>query len=135
MNKELSFENTKRLLKRKSLVEDRLMQMMYDDTCRSIRDATSQVNKAVYEMAEKQGCSIWDICFSFVPEYSTGNVNFYVDGTDNVFTAENSIKLVPLKLEFEHGPGYWKSKYFQLKKKIQSVLDEEGDKNQRKDED
>ena len=68
MNKELSFENSKRLLERKSLVKDRLMQMMYDDTCRSIRDATSQVNKAVYEMAEKQGCSIWDICFSFVPE-------------------------------------------------------------------
>ena len=135
MNKELSFENSKRLLERKSLVEDRLMQMMYDDTCRSIRDATSQVNKAVYEMAEKQGCSIWDICFSFVPEYSTDNVNFYVDGTDKVFTAAGSIKLVPLKLEFEEVPGYWKGKYFQLKKEIQSVLDEEGDKNQMKDED
>lgn len=85
-------------------------------------------------MAEKQGRSIWDICFSFVPEYSTDNVNFYVDGKDKVFTSANTIKLVPLKLEFEYGPDYWKSKYFQLKKKIQSVMDEEGDKNQMKDE-
>lgn len=123
--KKLSFENTRRLIERKGKVHDIIERSIYDGIYESIKDATSQVNKAVYEMAEKQGCSIWDICFSFVPEYSTDYPKFYIEGTDNVFAAKGQVKLVPLELEFEKGPGYWKNKYLRLKEKMQGLIDEE----------
>ncbi len=123
MNKSLSFENTRRLLERKSKVHDKLMQLVYDGVCDSIKDATNQVNKAVYEMAEKQGVSIWDICFSFVPEYSTEMPKYDYERMEQ-FTVKGVVKLVPLELEFEKGPGYWKNKYLRLKEKMQNIIDE-----------
>lgn len=126
MRKSLSFENTRRLLERKIKVHDRIEQLVYDGICDSIKDATSQVNKAVYEMAEKQGVSIWDICFSFVPEYSTEMPEYDYERMEQ-FTVKGVVKLVPLELEFEKGPGYWKNKYLRLKEKMQNITDEKED--------
>ena len=126
MNKSLSFENTRRLVERKSKVHDRIGQLVYDGICESIKDATSQVNKHVYELAEKQGCSIWDICFSFVPEYSTEMPKYDYERMEQ-FTVKGVVKLVPLELEFEKGPGYWKNKYLRLKEKMQNLIDEKED--------
>lgn len=126
MNKSLSFENTRRLIVRKSKVHDRIEQLVYDGICESIKDATSQVNKQVYELAEKQGCSIWDICFSFVPEYSTEMPEYDYERMEQ-FTVKGVVKLVPLELEFEKGPGYWKNKYLRLKEKMQNLIDEKDD--------
>ena len=128
MNKSLSFENTRRLLERKSQVHDKIEQLMFDGICQSIKEATSQVNKAVYEMAEKEGCSIWDICFNFIPEYSYVEPTFKIEGTkERIIRAEGVVKLVPMELEFEKGPGYWKDKYLWLKEKIQNLIDEKDD--------
>ena len=127
MRKSLSFENTRRLLERKSKVRDKLMNLVYDGICDSIKDATSQVNKQVYEMAEKQGVSIWDICFSFVPEYSTEMPEYDYERMGQ-FTVKGIVKLVPLELEFEKGPGYWKNKYLRLKEKIQNIINEREEK-------
>jgi len=130
MSKKLSFENTRRLLERKSQIHDKLEQLMFDGVCESIKEATSQVNKAVYEMAEKQGCSVWDICFTYFPEYSFVEPAFQIEGTkERIVRAEGIVKLVPFELEFEKGPGYWKDKYLRLKEKMQAVIDEKEEDN------
>lgn len=126
MNKEksLSFENTRRLFERYSKVHDKLTDILFDGLAESVKDATSQVNKAVYEMAEKQGLSLWDICFSFIPESCVTGPATYDRATGQV-SAPGEIRLVPLAFEFEKGPGYWKAKYLRLKEKMQSVINEE----------
>lgn len=124
----VSYENSLRLLERKEQVRVKLEELVCDGVCESIKAATSQVNKAVYEMAEKQGVSIWDICFTFFPEYSFVEPTFKIEGEkQSVIRAEGIVKLVPLELEFEKGPGYWKNKYLRLKEKMQALIDEKED--------
>lgn len=129
--KTLSYENSLRLLERKSQLHTKIEQLVYDGICESIKGATHQVNKAVYEMAEEQGVSIWDICFNYFPEYSHVVPKFkdfkIKEDEQSVTTVEGVIKLVPLILELEKGPGYWKDKYLRLKEKMQNLLDEKED--------
>lgn len=126
--KTTSYENSLRLLERKSQLHTKIEQLVYDGICESIKDATRQVNKAVYEMAEEQGVSIWDICFNYFPEYShvvPKFKDFKIKGDEqSVTSVEGVIKLVPFVLELEKGPGYWKDKYLRLKEKMQNIIDE-----------
>ena len=127
MNKKLSFENTKRLLDRGMMVNDKIHELVYDGVCESIKQATREVNKAVYEMAEKSGVSVWEICFHFIPEYGP-HIEFKKDGDEvNGYTMQTDVKLVPVELELEKGPDYWEAKYLQLKEKMQKLLDENED--------
>ena len=120
----VSYENSIRLLERKEQVREKLNELVYDGVCESIKAATSQVNKAVYEMAEKKGCSIWYICFTFYPEYSFVEPKFKIEGKEqSVIRAEGIVKLVPLELQLDKGPGYWKNKYLRLKEKMQELID------------
>ena len=132
MGKKLSFDDTLRLMDRKRQVHDRLEKLVFDNVFDSIKEANDKVNKAVYEMAERNGCSIWDICFSFVPEYSFVEPQLKIEGRDDFFIrAEGFVKLVPLELELTKGPDYWEAKYNQLKAEMQAVIDgkeeEDGD--------
>lgn len=132
MNKKtLSFENSRRLMDRMSLVDNNLHDIInrhiYEGIDEAYKDVTKQANKAVYEMAEKQGVSIWSICLRFVPEYDEKCV-YKEDGIGSPgYTFEVSVKLVPVELEFEKGPGYWKDKYLRLKEKMQNIIDEKDD--------
>lgn len=61
----------------------------------------SELNKQVYEMAEQQGVSIWDICFRYVPqiEYDYGGPQKNASGYRFICTAR--AKLVPLRMSFD----------------------------------
>ena len=110
------------------MVDSKIRQLLYDGVCESIKEATSQVNKAVFEMAEKEGCSIWDICFHFIPEYSYVTPQFKeLEKHTPVIQTEGYVRLVPLELEFEKGPGYWKNKYYRLKEKMREIIDDKND--------
>lgn len=125
--KKLSFENTRRLMERQSLVYKNLRDIankhIYEGIDEAYKGAMKQANKAVYEMAEKQGVSIWDICLRFVPE-SDEKCVYKEDGIGSPgYTFEVGVKLVPIEFEFEKGPGYWKNKYLRLKEKMQDLID------------
>lgn len=124
----LSYENSKRLLglscHMQSAIED-LIRNGYD---KSREKVTSEVNKAIFELAEKRKCSIYDICFHCMPverEFKTK-----IDKSDprgQRYTISSEIQLVPIEFEFEQGPGYWKGKYFRLKQKLQELIDNKED--------
>lgn len=106
----LSFPDSKKLLdealKRTHAMEN-LTTEMWADTREQIVKAT---NKLVYETADKKGMSIYDLCFRTIPDFDGENIT-----------------LVPLKFDFTHDGGYWKKKYFNLKKKMQEVIDNKED--------
>ena len=95
---------------------------------KSREKVTSDVNKAIYEMAEKQKCSIYDICFHFAPVESEVRTEYdNKDPLNQRYTMISKIQLVPIEFEFEQGPGYWKGKYFRLKEKLQELIDNKED--------
>lgn len=116
-------------MERLSLVDKNLHEIirtnLYESIDEAYKDVTKQANKAVYEMAEKQGVSIWSICLRFVPEIDEKCV-YKEDGPGSPgYTFEVGVKLVPIELEFEKGPGYWKDKYLRLKEKMRNLIDED----------
>ena len=95
---------------------------------KSREKVTSDVNKAIYEMAEERKCSIYDICFHFAPVESEVRTEYdNKDPLNQRYTMISKIQLVPIEFEFEQGPGYWKGKYFRLKEKLQELIDNKED--------
>jgi len=120
----LSYENSKRLLDLSCRMQSSIEDLIRDDYDKYREKVTSDVNKLIYEMAEKKKCSIYDICFHFMPVED--NVITERD-PKNGYTISSEIKLVPIEFEFEQGPGYWKGKYFRLKQKLQELVDNKED--------
>lgn len=124
----LSYENSKRLLGLGCHMHSAINDLITNGYDKSREKITSDVNKAIYEMAEKRKCSIYDICFHFMPvesEFRTDIDN--KDPLNSRYTISSEIKLVPIEFEFEQGPGYWKGKYFRLKQKLQELIDNKED--------
>lgn len=124
----LSYENSKRLLGLSCHMHSSINDLIVNGYDKSREKVTSDVNKAIYEMAEKRKCSIYDICFHFMPVESEFRTD--IDNKNPLnqrYTISSEIKLVPIEFEFEQGPGYWKGKYFRLKQKLQELIDNKED--------
>lgn len=126
MKRKLSFENAHRLIEQGIKINDIIRESVFREIYENESKAIQDVNKAVYEMAQKQGISIWDVCFHFIPEFRYPEVDMdYFDPRNVTYTAKTVIDLVPVEFELEKGPDYWEEKYSKLKLKMQAVLDDE----------
>ncbi|UKK61137.1 hypothetical protein L6468_08975 [Prevotella communis] len=127
----LSFLDSVRLTERERRIHDELARAIFDGFVEDQKTITHEVNKALYEFAEKNGMNLYDLCYECVP--SVQPVDMRVSGMD-IFrpqrTTEYEIKLIPLKYEFSKDGGYWKEKYFALKKKMQALIDDKDDDEQ-----
>ena len=124
----LSYENSKRLLGISCHMQSSINDLIMNGYDKSREKVISDVNKAIYEMAEKQKCSIYDICFHFAPVESEVRTEYdNKDPLNQRYTMSSKIQLVPIEFEFEQGPGYWKGKYFRLKQKLQELIDNKED--------
>ena len=124
----MSAANGKKMLARQDQIESALAYYEECGFAESKKEMTSKCNKALYDMAEKQGISLWDLCFSVVPRWN--EVDSDVDMSDPLnitFNADYRLDLVPLEIDFEHGPDYWEVKYRQLKSKIEKLISEKED--------
>ena len=111
-----SLEKTRAI---RSLVE----QMMYENE----KEATKAVNALLIQAAEETGQSLYDICFHTVPVVKPVELDMkdYKDmcglGVDLNFRQE--VRLEPVKFDLIHDGGYWKNKYFALKKAMKELID------------
>lgn len=118
----VSFENSKRILSRAFEMNKTINDMVYDGIFESRREADRRLNKMIFDLAEEKGVSIYDICFNFIPEYM--HLPHIRSGClEQRCEMETEVRLVPMPFDFEHGPGYWKGKYYNLKKKVQEIID------------
>ena len=126
----ISFENKKRMEARRTKVAETLLraageQQMADHTAQLISEIVRQqrihLNKQVYELAERQGVSIYDICLQYMPQMSEPQYYHTGDGT---VTYEQHIRLVPMPFEPDKGPDYWKEKYRRLKERMQELIND-----------
>lgn len=125
----MSATNGERMLARQKRIASDLAYYVERGFAESKKEMTSKCNKALYDLAEKRGISLWDLCFSVVPRWN--EVESDVDTSDPLnitFNADYRLDLVPLEIDFEHGPDYWEVKYRQLKSKIEKLIREQEDK-------
>lgn len=129
----ISFENKKRMEARRVKVDETLLQaaevqQMADHTAQLIseimRQQRSHLNKQVYDLSERQGVSIYDICLQYMPQMSEPQFSHADDGT---VTYERDIRLVPIPFEPDKGTDYWKDKYFRLKERMQELINDKED--------
>ena len=122
MERKLSYPDSLKLLE-ESIKKDRAInclmeQMLYD----SKEQAIKAVNKLLIEEAEKTGMSLYDLCFHTVPEntYSKPIIKGPLDSQSFEFKQE--VRLVPVVFDLIHDGGYWRGKYFELKKELQDII-------------
>lgn len=124
----MSAADGEKMLARQNQIASDLEYYMERGFAESKKEMTSKCNKALYDMAEKRGINLWDLCFSVVPRWSPIESN--VDTSDPLnptFNVDYRLDLVPLEIDFEHGPDYWEMKYHQLKSKIEKLINEQED--------
>ncbi len=124
----MSAANGEKMLVRQDQIASDLAYYVERGFAESKKEMTSKCNKALYDLAEERGISLWDLCFSVVPRWN--QVESDVDTSDPLnitFNADYRLDLVPLEIDFEHGPDYWEVKYRQLKSKIEKLISEKED--------
>ncbi|MBQ6097888.1 MAG: hypothetical protein IJK99_09095 [Bacteroidales bacterium] len=124
MAKKLTFENSRRVLERKRLVDSKIQDIIFADLCRTEEEVKNAINECLIENAKKLGMSLYDICFTTVPEVYIPAPKI-VDAKNLAMEKEYNIciRLTPIEFELEKGPGYWKNKYLRLKEKVRDVID------------
>ena len=129
----ISFENMKRMEARRAKVDETLQQRAEMLTLHAaneqliseiMRQQRSHLNKQVYELAERQGVSIYDICLQYMPQMSEPQ---FSHGDDGTVTYEQDIRLVPMPFEPDKGPDYWQNKYCRLKERMQELINDKED--------
>ena len=90
------------------------------------RELTRQANKALYELAEKRGKSLWSLCYEVMPNWKIVDRGFEPSAGGNVVGAnmEWGLELIPLRIDWQRGEGYWEKKYKDLKEQLQKLLEE-----------
>lgn len=126
----ISFENMKRMEARRAKVDETLQQRAEMLTLHAaneqflseiMRQQRSHLNKQVYDLAERQGVSIYDICLQYMPQMSEPQFSHADDGT---VTYEQDIRLVPMPFEPDKGTDYWKEKYRRLRERMQELIND-----------
>lgn len=121
----MSAANGEKMLARRDQIASDLEYYVERGFAESKKEMTSKCNKALYDLAEERGISLWDLCFSVVPRWNQVESGFDMsDPTNITFNADYRLDLVPLEIDFEHGPDYWEVKYRQLKSKIEKLISE-----------
>lgn len=124
----VDYLNSKKIIARTVETSRKIDDIVHHQICKTRDEATRRVNKLVYEMAEEQGISVYDICFRTMPDYEF--VNKFEPGTDKDVMrciGEMRVVLRPLEFDFEKNGSYWKKKYFRLKEKMQELINNKDD--------
>lgn len=119
-------ENGAKMLKAEenisSLIEHMSKQMNVDR-----REMTQRANKALFDLAEKRGMSLWSLCYQVAPNWKPVDRPQMEELKDRLginITMEWELELIPLRIDWQHGEGYWEKKYKDLKEQLKKLAEE-----------
>lgn len=83
-----------------------------------------QANKALYDLAERADRNLWDLCFHVMPhwEETKSGIEEHPDGIGMTINAQYQLELIPMRVDWEHGEGYWEKKYKELKEQLRQLI-------------
>lgn len=114
--KKLSFPDSIKLIKEAIKKEKAIDELVLNNVCEEREAAVKAVNKLLFDIAEKQNVSLYTLCFNTIPNYKR-------EWNMEKNMIEWAITIDPIPFDFEHDGGYWKNKYYELKKQIQEIID------------
>lgn len=127
----MSPENGKKMLKLQERLEGELKEYLIHHADKQEADLICRANTTLYNLAQSRGISLWKLCFEVMPHYevSESKVAGNQQGDDIIFTQDidYDLHLVPIVIDWEHGPSYWEKKYRDLKERVKELLKEEKD--------
>lgn len=87
----------------------------------------SRVNMTLYNLAQSHGISLWKLCFEIMPQWEVSDqkLEASAQGGDVTLKIDYDMHLVPIVIDWEHGPSYWEKKYRELKERVAGFLNEE----------
>lgn len=120
----LSYENSKRFLERQKLIDKQFEKLLCQSVFPDRKEAIKAINEVVIMSAKQLGCSVYDLCLKtrpvVIPRYEFDEKTMRQNVVYEFF-------LEPLDFELEKDGGYWKEKYFRLKKTLQGIVDNKED--------
>lgn len=121
--RKISYNNTKKNIKAQQDVESEMLRFLHENTNAVQEDIREKINEAVIRNANLCKTTVYDICYTTSPKV-VPNINIDAASFDSYCY---TIELEPIEFEFEKGGGYWKDKYYRLKKKLQELVDNKND--------
>ena len=109
-------------LKKTRAIDDLVERMMFENE----KQATKAVNGLLIKTAEETGQSLYDICFHTIPVVRPVELDMkdYKDmcGLGVNLNFQQEVRLEPVVFDLTHDGGYWKNKYFALKKAMKELI-------------
>ena len=84
------------LLNRALDVEGKMQKIMAYDIVENHQELRRQLNQKVLDIANERGCSIWDICYNYLPD-----IDYETDYSDGKVTFKGILTLLPIRFEFD----------------------------------
>lgn len=119
----LSFENSRRILEQQAKIDSFLKDVVYRHFDVSEKQITQEINELLIKTAEETGQSLYDICFHTVPDIEREEPDWNNPSPEKPFLFGYTLTLKPVIFELEQGPGYWKGKYYELKRRMRELID------------
>ena len=94
-------------------VSRRIQEIVEESHAKTIQKVTSEANKLAYDLAERTGRSLWDICLTTIPDRS-----YDIEEIDGKMQMVVKVKIEPIEFDFTHSPDYWERKYNELRNKL-----------------
>ena len=94
-------------------VSRRMQEILAESHEKTIQKVTSEANKLAYDLAERTGRSLWDICLTTIPDRS-----YDMEEIDGKMQMVVKVKIEPIEFDFTHSPDYWEQKYHELRNKL-----------------
>ena len=88
-----------------------------------------RANMTLYNLAQSRGISLWKLCFEVMPQWEATEPKLDTNLQDGNVTLniDYDLHLVPIVIDWEHGPSYWEKKYRDLKERVAGLLDDKED--------
>ena len=98
----LGYKNSVKLLNRALEIDSRLDNMVHQGIAYSHEELRKQINQKILDLANEKGCSLWDICFNYIPDIEQDfEVKHENDGESHKVSVMGRITLTPLRFEFD----------------------------------
>lgn len=123
----LSYPDSKKLLNEALNKKEAIRSLVDNFLFESEKQAIEAVNELLIKTAKETGMSLYDLCFRTIPvitphtTVSTDYKEFMK--VQDTFEIEQGVRLEPVEFDFTHDGGYWKNKYFALKKEMRELID------------
>lgn len=125
----MSPENGNKMLELAERVDGELQNYLRHHADKQEAELICRTNMTLYNLAQSRGISLWKLCFEVMPKWEAIEPKLDTNLQDGKATLniDYDLHLVPIVIDWEHGPSYWEKKYRDLKERVAGIINEKED--------